>query len=506
MPRLLISVLLALHLLTVGIMSRVCNSPTEPVFTPAIEGSLTVPVAPVQLRGVTYYVSPEGSDRDAGTSARPFRTIQKAADSVNPGDTVVVEDGIYTYTARSCTSRSVVCITRGGAADNWVVFKSRNKWGAKIDGRDNSVANGWSFQANAGYVRVEGFDVYGFGADGSAAGFEIYNGGENIQIAGNHIHDIGRLCTDTANGQVGIFIQQGNVTVERNLIHDIGRFIPGERGCNPSTSFFTNHDHGIYVNGNSPGAQNVTIRNNIFYSISRGWAVQIYPGVLKNTSILNNTFANSNPYKSGQVIIYSVSLSGARIENNIFYQPKDSAISLGGSSTLSEVAIRNNITTAQTIADATMGGLTLGNNRTGADPKLVNPSGFDFRLSRESPAIDAGLQSLDLLDDFEGRARPQGRGYDVGAYEFSSEHVQPTIKRAEVVGKRLYVYGENFDSGATVLVNDHVQKTSNQLDSSHELMCKKAGRKIQPGASVVLKARNPAGPDSTPFVFTASMD
>jgi hypothetical protein len=47
-------------------------------------------------RGVaTYHVSPTGSDSNPGSEARPFRTIQKAADSVKPGDTVLVDDGVY---------------------------------------------------------------------------------------------------------------------------------------------------------------------------------------------------------------------------------------------------------------------------------------------------------------------------------------------------------------------------------------------------------------------------
>ncbi|MCM8785928.1 MAG: DUF1565 domain-containing protein [Candidatus Omnitrophica bacterium] len=43
----------------------------------------------------TYYVSVNGDDRNPGTKESPFRTIQKAADIVNPGDTVFVLPGEY---------------------------------------------------------------------------------------------------------------------------------------------------------------------------------------------------------------------------------------------------------------------------------------------------------------------------------------------------------------------------------------------------------------------------
>src|SRR5438034_10559155 len=45
--------------------------------------------------GFTYYVAPTGSDSNPGTSAAPWRTIQKAANTLNGGDTVIVNAGTY---------------------------------------------------------------------------------------------------------------------------------------------------------------------------------------------------------------------------------------------------------------------------------------------------------------------------------------------------------------------------------------------------------------------------
>src|SRR3569833_1234571 len=44
----------------------------------------------------TYYVSPTGSDANAGTVDAPFLTIQHAVDAPPAGDTVVLGDGTYT--------------------------------------------------------------------------------------------------------------------------------------------------------------------------------------------------------------------------------------------------------------------------------------------------------------------------------------------------------------------------------------------------------------------------
>ena len=111
---------------------------------------------PPQHGGRAYHVSPAGSDSSPGSVARPFRTIQKAAGGVKPGDTVVVDDGVYTYSGpNDCHGKVVVCVSRGGAPDNWVVFRSKNKWGAKIDGGDGKAGSGFVVRGGASYVRIQ---------------------------------------------------------------------------------------------------------------------------------------------------------------------------------------------------------------------------------------------------------------------------------------------------------------------------------------------------------------
>src|SRR5262245_53810061 len=45
--------------------------------------------------GNVYFVSPTGSDDSFGNSDQPWRTIQKAANTLTPGDTVIVRAGTY---------------------------------------------------------------------------------------------------------------------------------------------------------------------------------------------------------------------------------------------------------------------------------------------------------------------------------------------------------------------------------------------------------------------------
>ena len=54
------------------------------------------------------------------------------------------------------------------------------------------------------------------------------------------------------------------------------------------------------------------------------------------------------------------------------------------------------------------------------DPKFVNAAAHDFHLQADSPAIDAGATLREVTTDYEEVQRPQGKAYDMGAYEYGS--------------------------------------------------------------------------------------
>ncbi len=62
-----------------------------------------------------FYVSPAGDDTGAGTRNAPFRTIQRAADALRPGDRCIVRGGTYRETVRPPNS---------GTAEKPVVFEA----------------------------------------------------------------------------------------------------------------------------------------------------------------------------------------------------------------------------------------------------------------------------------------------------------------------------------------------------------------------------------------------
>jgi len=79
----------------------------------------------------------------------------------------------------------------------------------------------------------------------------------------------------------------------------------------------------------------------------------------------------------------------------------------------------------------------------------------------------------------------------------------PVITAATVSGKKLFVFGENFELGAAILLNGDQQNTRNDGPNPNtKLIGKKAGKKVKPGDR--LQVRNPNGTVSQEFTFTGS--
>lgn len=132
---------------------------------------------------------------------------------------------------------------------------------------------------------------------------------------------------------------------------------------------------------------NLMIRNNVVYNTHRG--PNIY-GTFIGLKIENNTFVNITDYA---VDIEATGGNNVLVHNNIF---------------------RNVRTPAVDVVSATA---TQDHNFTG-DPMFVNEAGLDFHLKSGSPAIDTGLNTSDVTQDYDGVSRPQGSSTDIGANEY----------------------------------------------------------------------------------------
>jgi len=114
--------------------------------------------------GRTHYVSPQGDDGAEGSREHPFKTIQHAAEQVEPGDVVAVLPGTY---------REQVVIRRAGRPEAYVTFRPEGEgvfltgtdpdFEAKGQDRWQALGNGLYsalFSGQTGFVAVEGRRLY----------------------------------------------------------------------------------------------------------------------------------------------------------------------------------------------------------------------------------------------------------------------------------------------------------------------------------------------------------
>lgn len=79
----------------------------------------------------------------------------------------------------------------------------------------------------------------------------------------------------------------------------------------------------------------------------------------------------------------------------------------------------------------------------------------------------------------------------------------PVITSIDIQGKKMFVTGSNFDDGATMFVNDQKTKTRNDdTNPATMLICKKAGKLVDPGVTVNLQVKNSDGTPSAVFTYT----
>lgn len=113
--------------------------------------------------GVSYYVSGSGNDgADGRSEGSAFRTLQRAADLTNPGDTVWVMNGTYT---RNEVNTDILGITRSGQPDNYIQYRAYPDHNPLIK-LDRNYAG---IQISAAYIVIEGLTVQGYNSTIDAA-------------------------------------------------------------------------------------------------------------------------------------------------------------------------------------------------------------------------------------------------------------------------------------------------------------------------------------------------
>jgi hypothetical protein len=100
-------------------------------------------------------VAPHGSDAGQGAADRPFRTIQRAAETMQPGDTCLVRAGVYRETIRPA---------RSGEPDKPITFAAERGQAVVVSGAD--PVEGWRLEKGRIYRARADWAIEQLFADG----------------------------------------------------------------------------------------------------------------------------------------------------------------------------------------------------------------------------------------------------------------------------------------------------------------------------------------------------
>jgi hypothetical protein len=437
-------------------------------------------VGPHTIHAASRYVSKSGSDSNPGTQTQPWLTIQKAASSALPGDTVFVQPGDYPERVSSKVSGSS---------------------GAPITFKANGAVTVHGFYLNNSFITIDGFDM----SENSdvtdwAGAIEVYRGLDTITLINNKIHD-----WDPSHNKYGIHFNYAidaatatrNVVISNNILQNLSNVMLSLTASNALVTsnlfnFANTHD------AMQCWGANVTIRGNTFTNISSNpnvpdhtdiiqtygeEPVEAYNIIFENNLVINCdaqlgqleqgpdfsswrkirdwTFRN-NIYVNLKMQM-NCDLPGTKVYNNLFYRctrTTSHVIFFGynqkGYATNSE--IKNNIfvecgqdpsnkqfgwysqenPSVNLAADYNFVCGTSGSQKqiappddgfhwkswgteahgiNGGSPQFVNADGYNFHYASGSPFIDRGVSIATFNMDFAGSLRGAGVAWDMGPYE-----------------------------------------------------------------------------------------
>jgi hypothetical protein len=432
-----------------------------------------------------YYVSTTGDDSYNGLYATyqggtdgPWRTIQKAADTMVGSDTVYIRGGTY--------NERVSVWYRYNIDGPYITFTNFSGEEVILDGTGIDIAHGEGLFhiQRTDFVRVSGLQVQ----NSNAAGIEGFyannlmidnnrtyntvtsgisawaatnvvienneieyanNGGSeenltidsssNVEVRNNYVHD---SAVPAWGGGQGINIKNGSyqVRVHHNIVDNSFGYAYGVDAWTAHTydikiynNIACNTTQGFILESEQGGlAEDLWVYNNIAYGMTYS-AYEIpnwgSPGPKKDLYFINNTGYDSQY----GMWIRETNLENIVVRNNIFSENTSDP----------QIVIIEGVDPADLTIDHNLfhgPGAPVGSDYVIGDPLFVDPTGADFHLQSASPAIDAGS----LLDapnyDFDHNTRPQGAGYDIGAYEYvpltvtiDQAHNQPDPTRSSPI-------------------------------------------------------------------------
>jgi len=380
--------------------------------------SILIVLTAAVSHATTYYVTPNGNDANAGTSAQPWRTLQKSANTARSGDLVLVANGTYVG----------MHITADGTAAAPITFRA-NGSNVLVNARNASTPDNINIEGG-NYVTVDGFIV----EDAPRVGIRAVTA-TGIRILNNTVRRSGltgiltgytpsiEITGNSASGSLqehGIYVSNSTSPVDNPIIRGNESFDNNQNGVQLNGDCWVGGDgiiSGAMIEGNIVhhnnwkgfsliSVQNSTIRNNLIYEngLSAGaGAIHLadQPDCAKpsnNNIVVNNTIHEPR--------ITGIRMSNGSTANTIF---NNLVVASTLSYTIVDEAGGNFIDAASNMKLASLSGL------------FVAPGSENYRLAPASAALNRAVtvyRSTSVpTSDIDGTNRPQGPLPDVGSYE-----------------------------------------------------------------------------------------
>jgi parallel beta-helix repeat protein len=417
------------------------------------------------ISGQTFYVAPNGNDANPGSEAKPWATINKAAQTLLPGQTVLVRNGTY----------AGVYINRSGKPGKPINFKAYPGAKPKID---ITVINSPGFLLEgASYINIDGFDL-----DYRVPGVENANGkrweggitikennygpkpvrSHHVTVTNNRVH--GFPGGGIGSGLADYVTIAGNTIWETALWSEYDTsaislyqnveadFLPGFHNVIRANTVFKNENK---VPGAGIGSTTITDGNCIIIDDSRLTQKFLedktkYPAYKSSTLIENNICAGNggrgvHVFSSDNVLVRhntlfknlqtldigdgtrigggeltAIAASNVRFVNNIVYA--DTGVRATDTYTGNDpIYVVKNIVFERNLYFGTTNIPNKSSSDLIGDP-LFESAGTNFltanfRLKTGSPAIDKALAGNSPTSDVGGKPRPLGAASDIGAWE-----------------------------------------------------------------------------------------
>ncbi len=402
--------------------------------------------------GNIYFVATNGNDSNAGSFSAPWKTIIKAKNTIAPGDTAYLEDGV-TQTSQDNFNAYVSMDNNGGSnsgtaaapkalvaypgatvtigvagglqyglrtpnigvnIDYWVLSQLHFFGGEQAM---DLTANGW---------RVIGNEIQCPNADGQVGCFEM-NQSSNAVFYGNEVHNSGINPTSSKYYHAVYFSTDSNhIDVGWNHIHDnftcralqfhSSPLCSPTCGTGDTTGFnqFDLHVHDNLIHGDNcnginfatidPSQGTVEAYNNVIYHV--GLMDPLSSGGAFSCIYLAG-ITNTGPVGTGPAQVFNNTVYDCASNNSSNASGGRGAFGVGGGPATLTMNLRNNVAyqlpgeiyvdgASQITGDTNLwfgvgAPPTVTTHNLNVDPLFANLTGRDFHLTSSSPAKDAGL-------------------------------------------------------------------------------------------------------------------